>query len=89
MSLPLTGAPDVVAVGQDPGDDLHLLAPHPPAGDLEVAGRVVVGTLGEEVRDVLLVIKHDVDVALRWRRRAVLAGPLDPEHSKTLTSCQP
>ena len=30
---PLTGTPDVVTVGQDPGDDLHLLAPHPPAGD--------------------------------------------------------
>ena len=42
---PLTGTPDVVAVSQDPGDDLHLLAPHPPAGDLEVPGGVVVGAL--------------------------------------------
>ena len=28
----LTGTPDVVAVGEDPWDDLHLLTPHPPAG---------------------------------------------------------
>ena len=43
---PLTGTPDVVAVCQHPGDDLHLLAPHPPAGDLEVPGRVAVRALG-------------------------------------------
>ena len=43
---PLTGAPDVVTVSQHPGDDLHLFAPHPPAGDLEVPGRVAVGALG-------------------------------------------
>ena len=30
---PLTGTSDVVTVSQDPGDDLHLLAPHPPAGE--------------------------------------------------------
>ena len=75
---PLTGAPHVVTVSQDPGDDLNLLAPHPPAGDLEVPGGVVVRALGEEERDVLLLIEHDVDVTLRWGGRAVLARPLDP-----------
>ena len=75
---PLTGTSDVVAVCQHPGDDLHLLAPHPPAGDLEVPGGVVVRALGEEERNMLLVIEHDVDVTLRWRGRTVLARPLNP-----------
>ena len=75
---PLTGTSDVVAVSQHPGDDLNLLAPHPPAGDLEVPGGVVVRALGEEERNMLLVIEHDVDVTLRWRGRAVLARPLNP-----------
>ena len=75
---PLTGTSDVVTVGQHPGDDLHLLAPHPPAGDLEVPGGVVVRALGEEERNVFLVVKHDVDVTLRWRGGTILARPLDP-----------
>ena len=75
---PLAGTPDVVTVSQHPGDDLDLLAPHPPAGDLEVPGGVVVRALGEEERNMLLVVKHDVDVTLRWRGRTVLARPLNP-----------
>ena len=75
---PLTGAPHVVTVGQHPGDDLNLLASHPAAGDLEVPGGVVVGALGEEERDVLLVIKDDINVTLGWGGGTVLARPLYP-----------
>ena len=41
----LFGVFDVVAVVQDPGNDLDLLTPHPPAGDLEIIRSVALGTL--------------------------------------------
>ena len=69
---------DEVAVVQDPGNDLDLLAPHPPAGDLEVVGSVALGALGQQVGDVSLVIKDNVDITLGRRRRLVLAWPLYP-----------
>ena len=75
---PLAGTSDVVTVSQHPGDDLDLLAPHPPAGDLEVPGGVVVRALREEERNMFLVVKHDVDVTLRRRGRTILARPLNP-----------
>ena len=75
---PLTGTSDVVTVSQHPGDDLNLLAPHPPARDLEVPGGVAVRALGEKERNMFLVIKHDVDVTLRGRGGTVLARPLNP-----------
>ena len=75
---PLTGTSDVVTVSQHPGDDLNLLAPHPPAGDLEVPGSVVVRALREKERNMFLVIKHDVDVTLRGRGGTILARPLNP-----------
>ena len=74
----LFGMFDVVAVVQDPGNDLDLLAPHPPAGDLEIVSSVALGALGQQVGDVSLVIKDNVDITLGRRRRLVLAGPLYP-----------
>jgi len=80
---PLAGTPDVVAVGQDPGDHLHLLAPHPPAGDPVVprasTGVVVVSALGEQSRHRVLRVEYDVEISLRRRRRASLARPLNPD----------
>ena len=75
---PLTGTSDVVTVSQHPGDDLNLLAPHPPARDLEVPGGVAMRALGEKERNMFLVIKHDVDVTLRGRGGTILARPLNP-----------
>ena len=51
----LRGAAHEVGVGDDPGDHLHLLVPHPAAGDLEIpaaAPAVVVGAVVQEVLDL-------------------------------------
>ena len=51
----LRGAAHEVGVGDDPGDHLHLLVPHPAAGDLEVpaaAPAVVVGAVVQKVLDL-------------------------------------
>ena len=81
---PLTGTSDVVTVSQHPGDDLNLLAPHPPARDLEVPGGVAMRALGEKERNMFLVIKHDVDVTLRGRGGTVLARPLNPDDERNV-----
>jgi len=78
----LLGMLDVVAVIQDPGDDLNLLAPHPPAGDLEVICSVALGTLRQQVGDMSLVIKDNVDIALGRRGRLILPRPLNPDWTK-------
>merc|ERR1719427_291789 len=77
-------ASDVVAISQDPGNNLDLLGPHPPARDLEVvtvAGVVVLGALGQEVRDVALLLEHEVEISSRWRG-VVASWPLNPDFSK-------
>merc|ERR1719470_232738 len=87
---PLVGASDKVAVTQHPGDDLHLLTPHPPAGDLVVPRPsigIVMGALSEEQGDVLFLLENYVDITLGWRWRSVLARPLNadgPKVSKSL-----
>merc|ERR1719237_466744 len=63
----LRGAAHKVGVGDDPGDDLHLLVAHPAAGDLEVpaaAPAVVVGAVVQEVLDLFVVFEDDVEIPL-------------------------
>ena len=80
---PLTGAPALVAVTMHPGDDLNLLAAHPPAGHPEVPGPstagVVVGALGVEGGRRGLTLKDGVEVAFRWRGKVALPCPLNPD----------
>ena len=80
----LLGVLDEVAVVQDPGYDLDLLAPHPLAGDPEVVSSVALGTPGQQIGNISLVLEHDVGIALRWRGRTVLAWPLNPDWSTQL-----
>jgi len=83
---PLTGTPHIVAVRQHPGDDLHLLAPHPPAGDPVVprasTGVEVVSALGEQGSHSVLRVQDDVEISLGRRGRTSLAWPLDPDASE-------
>jgi len=47
---PLVRTEDIVTVPQHPGDDLHLLAPHPSARDFKIPGTtisIVVSALGQ------------------------------------------
>merc|ERR1719318_1896474 len=63
-------APDVVRVCEDPGDDLDLLGPHPPAGDLVVVAVpsvVVLAALGQEVRHISFLLEDQVEISSWWR----------------------
>merc|ERR1719315_781019 len=82
------GTPDVVGIGQDPGNNLDFLGSHPPTGYLvivAVPGVVVLGALGQEVGHIPFLLEYQVQVA-SWWRGVISARPLDPHFSKLCES---